>query len=367
MTSISISGVCPLKPLLQLDAQKLTCLRVENLDNASQGFFTALAAEIGRMTNLQHLEMHCDLSDVEIIEDEIITWHFPSGLTGLTSLQLDGCGYPSSSLQDVSSRLQHFQCWWLDDEGLGNMHHLVHLTSLRLCWPYATGTALKAAAQHMSRLQRLYICDGLVEHLQALQQMPHLQDFYAQFRDSPPLTVQDVANIGYATSLTCLHLDADYAESATADLSGLSTLVQLQGLKVSFGLDDDIVTFGDHTLDRHLTQLQRLEIDNPLHPQALAQMLLATQLTSLRIKEGVAGLSDGTVMGMIANMHNLQELHIKHDDGQVSEVSVIVQSWLPNLRFLSLFGLKKTMNQAALNEWLSHLQHSRPDLKVLLS
>jgi len=340
LTSISISGVCPLKLLLQLDAQKLTCLRVNNYKSASQGFFTALAAEIGRMTNLQHLEMRCDRSG-----DATITWNFPSSLTGLTSLLLGG-RYQSSSLQHVSSSLQHFECeYFMDDENLGSMHHLVHLTSLCLHRPNVTGAALTAAAQHMSRLQRLYINEGLAEQLQALRQMPHLQDLHAEFSsrgdDRPPLTAQDVANIAYATSLTCLHLQADDAESATADLSSLSTLVQLQELQVSFGPHDDIVTFGNHTLDRHLRQLQMLDIDNLLHPQALAQMLLATQLTSLRITRGVNGLSDGTVMGMVANMHNLQELHIKHDDGPVSEVSVIMQSWLPNLRYLELVDLKR--------------------------
>jgi hypothetical protein len=364
LNSIKISGVCPLKLLLQLDAQKLTCLRVNNYKSASQGFFTALAAEIGRMTNLQHLEMRCDRSG-----DATITWNFPSSLTGLTSLLLGG-RYQSSSLQHVSSSLQHFECeYFMDDENLGSMHHLVHLTSLCLDRPYVTGTALTAAAQHLSRLKSLTIYECLGEQLQALRQMPQLQYLYAEVgdRDGPPLTAQDVVNIAYATSLTCLHLDIDDTECATVDLSSLSTLVQLQELVFS-GKHVVINTFGNHTLDCHLTQLRQLDLDMLLHPQSLAQVLLATQLTSLHISEGVQGLSDGIVLGMVANMHNLQKLYIRcrHHRRRLAQVSVMVQSWLPNLRYLALDGLRGKVEGPGLDEWLGQLQHSRPDLKVVV-
>jgi hypothetical protein len=95
LTSISISGICPLKPLLQLDAQKLTCLRVDH-PHASQGSVTALAAEIARMTNLQDLELHC------VSGNETITWNLPSSLTGLTSLNLGGCRFRPRNLHHVS-------------------------------------------------------------------------------------------------------------------------------------------------------------------------------------------------------------------------------------------------------------------------
>jgi hypothetical protein len=366
LTRISISGVCPLKLLLPLDAQKLTCLRVNNCRSASQGFFAALTAEIGRMTNLQHLEMRCH----PIGNEETITWNFPSSLTGLTSLLWHGF-FQSSSLQHVSSTLQNFEGAYLNDEHLGNMHHLVHLTSLRLHCPDVTGTALTAAAQRMSRLQRLGICDGLAEQLQALRQMPHLQDLHAEFTtdgDRRPLTAQDVANIAYATSLTCLRLDAAAdPESAIADLSILSTLVQLQELTVFTGEDDVILTFGDRTLDRHLTQLRRLITYTPLHPKSLAQVLLATQLTSLCIYYGVQGLSDGIALGMVANMQNLQELCIRCHYCRLADFSVMVQSWLPNLRYLELVDLRGEVNGAALDGWLSQLQESYPDLTVVAS
>jgi hypothetical protein len=363
LTSISISAACPLKLLLQLDAQKLTYLSVAHFRCASHGFFAALTAEIGRMTNLQHLEIICFPGK----DEETITWNFPNSLTGLASLRLEGC-LQFSSLQHVSSKLQHLECDCFDDEVVGSMHHLVHLTSLRLDQPNMTGAALTAAAQHMSRLQSLIICDGRGEQLQALRQMPHLQDLKAEFsRDDgrPPLTAQDVANIAYATSLTCLHLCADYVESATVDLSSFSTLVQLQQLTV-FTEDDVILTFGDHTLDRHLTQLRSLTTYTPLHPTSLAQVLLATQLTNLCMTGGVQGLSDGFVMGMVANMHNLQQLCIRCRYCRLADVSVMMQSWLLNLRHLQLYGLRGLVEEAALDAWLSHLQDSCPDLKVVV-
>jgi hypothetical protein len=247
------------------------------------------------------------------------------------------------------------------------MQHLVHLTSLCLYSPNVTGAALTAAAHRMSRLQSLIISDGLGEHLQALRQMPHLQDLRVElgiFSRPPPLTAQDVANIAYATSLTCLYLYAADIEPAAADLSSLSTLVELEHLTVSTGEDDVFVTFGNHTLDRHLLQLRQLIIYNCLHPQALAQVLLATQLTSLRIDAGVQGMSDGIVMGMVANLHNLRSLHIRCCHRQLAEISMIVQLWLPNLQFLWLYGLRRNVEGPAIDEWLSHLQHSRPDLEV---
>jgi hypothetical protein len=284
LESLDMSHAWPLKLLQQVDAQQLTTLRLScNAGNLGTSVQT-LATELGRFSKLQ--DLYWDDQSFELCSEQLSC----SCLAQLTALRrltvLEGPWLPEG-WQHTPSQLQYLECDELDDVALSNMHHLRQLKELKLIHSYVTDTALAAAAKCWTQLQALMIScphpecsEQLVLANWATIPLQHLD-----LIKLPNLTQEYINNIAQATQLTTLRLymrakepitdplQAAADAPTTLDLSGLTTLEQLQHLDVRCSFDSPSVTltsFGD-TLDR-LTRLRSLSLNVVLHEQALAQV-----------------------------------------------------------------------------------------------
>jgi hypothetical protein len=276
LASLTISSSYPLPYLQQVDAQQLIALKVDftssELDADS---IQAVVTELGRFSKLQ--DLHWDEYAIASTTREQLSFSALAQLTALKRLKVCHEHPLQGVWQHTPSQLQYLECVDLDDVALSHMHHLRQLKYLTLACQQATGTALAAAAKCWTNIQGLDViiqpssdsAEWLTSAVRAMTSLEQLVIYVL-----PSLTQQDIASIAQASRLTSLELYFDAHMPVSLDLSPLTSLQQLQNLRVSnYTADNPIValtTFG-FTLTR-LPLLRCLEIGVALHQQALAQV-----------------------------------------------------------------------------------------------